>query len=146
MKVTLKTSAAGQRHEVPVDAAEFVIGRAGDCDLQIQHPLVSRHHCVLTIEEDGVFVRDLQSSNGTGVNNQPLVGPRRIRDGDTLWVAATPVVVRVYRETALGRVQEAAIALARAFRPPRAPEAVCGRSRPGGTAYLSLIRAQGGES
>jgi pSer/pThr/pTyr-binding forkhead associated (FHA) protein len=119
MKVTLKTSVASNRNEVPVDSPEFVIGRDGDCNLQIQSPLVSRHHCLVTVEDEGVYVCDLGSSNGTGVNNQRLVGRRRMRDGDTLWVAATPVAVRVRREPTLSHLKEVARAITRAFRPQR---------------------------
>lgn len=142
MRVTLTTSGAGRQHEVSVDSAEFVIGRAGDCNLQLRNPLISRHHCVLKLEDDGVYVCDLGSSNGTGVNNQRLAGRRRLRDGDTLWVAATPLSVRVRREWALARVKDVARAMTRAFRPPAATAVE--ESRPRHAAFLTLTRIQGG--
>lgn len=95
MKVTLMVS-EGRPRTVVVDSSEFVIGRAADCDLQLENPMVSRHHCLLTIQDGHLFVRDLKSSNGTGVNNQAIVGERLLRDGDHLWVAATPIDVRIH--------------------------------------------------
>lgn len=96
MKVTLMIS-EGRRRTVAVESPEFMIGRASDCDLQRQSPLVSRRHCALTVQDGRVYVRDLQSSNGTGLNNQAVVGERLLHDKDELWVAATPIRVRIQR-------------------------------------------------
>ena len=95
MEVTLMALSGGNHCCVTVMAPQFVIGRAGDCHLQLDSPLVSRHHCVLTIRERTVAVRDLGSSNGTGVNDGRAVREQVLSDGDTLWVAATPVEVRI---------------------------------------------------
>lgn len=45
-----------------------VIGRAGVCDLRIDDPSVSRRHAQVTHTGDGLFVRELGSSNGTFLN------------------------------------------------------------------------------
>ncbi len=48
------------------------IGRGRDAAVVLQHPLVSRHHCEL-FEADGLLmVRDLESLNGTFVNNERI--------------------------------------------------------------------------
>jgi len=97
MKVTL-TTREGRPQTVPVDTARFVIGRAADCDLRLESPLVSRHHCELTVQDGDLYIRDLESSNGTGLNNQPVVGRRLLHDEDELWVAATPVKIHIRRD------------------------------------------------
>jgi len=97
MKVTL-TVQEGRPRTVPVDSSEFLVGRAPDCNLQLQSPLVSRHHCALTVQDGRLYVRDLQSSNGTGLNNQTVIGERPLHNGDDLWVAATPIKVRIQGE------------------------------------------------
>lgn len=99
MKITLTVS-EGRPRAVVVESSEFLIGRAADCDLKLENPMVSRHHCVLTIQDGDLFVRDLKSSNGTGVNNQVIVGERLLHDGDHLWVAATPIDVRIQSDRA----------------------------------------------
>jgi pSer/pThr/pTyr-binding forkhead associated (FHA) protein len=57
--------------------ATCLIGRAGDCDIQL--PLInreiSRHHCLLEIDAPMVRVRDLGSCNGTYVNGE-MIGRR----------------------------------------------------------------------
>lgn len=97
MEVTLRIN-EGTPRTVLVDKPEFVIGRAADCDLTLASCLVSRRHCALTIRDDGVYVRDLESSNGTGLNNMVLVGRKRLHAGDRLWVAATPIEVHIRRD------------------------------------------------
>ena len=50
-----------------------VVGRGPEADLQLVHPLVSRRHAELTLQDDGDFlVRDLGSRNGTIVNDEVL--------------------------------------------------------------------------
>jgi pSer/pThr/pTyr-binding forkhead associated (FHA) protein len=54
-------------------SGKVLIGRGDDVDLQLAHPLVSRHHAELSLNEDGSFeVRDLGSRNGTMVNDRRL--------------------------------------------------------------------------
>jgi two-component system, NtrC family, response regulator AtoC len=41
------------------------IGRARDCDVRIDHPSISRTHCVLTVSDAGLTLADAGSANGT---------------------------------------------------------------------------------
>jgi pSer/pThr/pTyr-binding forkhead associated (FHA) protein len=50
---------------------------------------VSRHHCLLTVGNDGAWIRDLSSRNGTFVNGRRVAWERPLRDGDLIWVAAS---------------------------------------------------------
>ncbi len=114
MEVLLRVCEANPRI-VSVDRPEFVIGRAEDCDLTLANPLVSRHHCVLTIRNGDVFVRDLESSNGTGLNNRVLRGPTPLHEGDTLWVAVTPVEIHIRQRP---KVPMRGVAMLRKLRHP----------------------------
>ena len=88
MKVSLvPISQAPHEKAVNVCQPRFVIGRAADCDLQVDNPAVSRRHCVMTIDHGEVRLRDLGSRNGTSVNAEPLVdGEQILTDGDILAV------------------------------------------------------------
>src|SRR5665213_280653 len=44
------------------------IGRDPDCDFFISHSTVSSTHCELVVSNDGVFLRDCDSTNGTFTN------------------------------------------------------------------------------
>jgi pSer/pThr/pTyr-binding forkhead associated (FHA) protein len=85
MELTIKLLTgrnAGQEIKVPVN--KFLIGRASDCHLRPHSDLVSRHHCVLLVEEGFCAVRDFGSRNGTLLNDEPVVGQRELRNGDRL--------------------------------------------------------------
>jgi pSer/pThr/pTyr-binding forkhead associated (FHA) protein len=69
MKI-LNGSLAGQ--SVPVSRAKLVIGREVDCDLPIDSDFVSRHHCVLLLDDYTLRIRDLGSKNGTFVNGHRI--------------------------------------------------------------------------
>ena len=46
--------------------------------------MISRHHCVLLVEEGYIGVRDFGSKNGTYVNRERVVGERELKAGDRL--------------------------------------------------------------
>ena len=69
----------------------MVIGRAAECDLVLDDPLLSRTHCVVSARENGDFyLEDLDSTNGTFLNSRnvnekiPLHYGDRIAIGDTI--------------------------------------------------------------
>jgi hypothetical protein len=63
------------------------VGRDPDCELWIEHPTISTLHCELALTNDGVFVRDLNSTNGTFINGEPVTeawldAGQKLRFGD----------------------------------------------------------------
>lgn len=72
--------------EVPVVGNKFLIGRAEDCQLRPRSDLISRHHCVLMLEDSLLIVRDFGSKNGTIVNGERVMGERELSAGDRLQV------------------------------------------------------------
>ena len=75
---------AGQ--EISVQGKKFLVGRAEDCHLRPGSDLISRHHCVLLVEEGYIGVRDFGSKNGTYVNEERVVGERELKPGDRLTI------------------------------------------------------------
>ena len=87
MELKLKiTDGKNAGQEVPVSGRKFFIGRAEDCHLRPGSDLISRHHCVLLIEDGYVGIRDFGSKNGTFVNDERVVGERELKPGDRLKV------------------------------------------------------------
>ena len=77
----------------------FLIGRSTDCGLRPTCPLVSRNHCELIVRDDYVAVRDLNSKNGTWVNDEPVVSERQLFSGDQLRLGMCFLEVFIERAT-----------------------------------------------
>ena len=61
-----------QGHSFALPESEGRIGRAATNWLSINHPTISREHCLLRATESGWQVIDLESHNGTLVNDEPV--------------------------------------------------------------------------
>jgi hypothetical protein len=49
------------------------VGRAAGNSVQIPEPSISSQHCVISVSSNGVYVQDLQSTNGTSIDGVPTV-------------------------------------------------------------------------
>jgi hypothetical protein len=77
---------------VAIAAEAVTIGRLPECAIVLRDANVSRRHAQIRLEEDGVVLRDLGSTNGTRVNDVP-VRERRLRNGDRISVGNTTMVL-----------------------------------------------------
>ena len=84
----------------PLSDRLLLIGRGDDCDIRLSDHSVSRKHARIEPEDDGYFVSDECSTNGTFVNDKQLDGPRLLRDGDYLRVGNC-----LYRYLAGGNIE-----------------------------------------
>lgn len=71
-KLVLKFESAVIK-EIPLTSSVFTVGRKPDNDLVIDHPAVSGHHCRIMLQGDTYFVEDLNSTNGTLVNDKKII-------------------------------------------------------------------------
>lgn len=96
-----------------------VIGRGPEADLMIQDPSVSRSHVRIEVGErcELAFV-DLGSTNGTFVNDDPILPRRVVRPGDRVLVGAISVSVEVLTVAAVDELRRAASRLDAAGRDP----------------------------
>ncbi|HEV7998684.1 MAG TPA: FHA domain-containing protein [Planctomycetaceae bacterium] len=80
----LNGPSAGQT--VPI-SGKLIVGREEDCHLRPASEFVSRHHCVLLLDEFTLRIRDLGSKNGTFVNSRRVGRAEKILfDGDMVSV------------------------------------------------------------
>ena len=115
MEVRLKVLVGkNSGQELSIPGPRFFIGRAEDCQLRPRSDLISRHHCVLLIEEGFLAIRDFGSKNGTIVNGQRIVGERELKAGDRLTIGplefevVVPVVAPSKKRPKVESVKEAA--------------------------------------
>ena len=76
----------GRKYDLDVEV--LTIGRGRDNDICVNHRSVSRNHVEVHVDDRGAELRDLRSTNGTYVNDQP-VGSVYLRDGDRIKVGKT---------------------------------------------------------
>ncbi len=72
----------GRRFDI-VDGASLTLGRSIQSDIQIPDQGISRAHCRIENLPEGVMLHDLNSSNGTLVNDEPIT-TQPLRDGDLI--------------------------------------------------------------
>ena len=70
--------------------AAFEIGRSSKNDLFLDHESISRHHARVTFDGTSYWVADLNSTNGTFVNDDP-VREQRLKDGDQIRIGRSIV-------------------------------------------------------
>ena len=90
---------AGQRIELSED--EMILGRAPDCNIQVEDYAVSRKHAKVIRSGDAYSLEDLKSRNKTYLNDIVLTeGAHQLRNGDK--VAVCDVIFNFYDELAGG--------------------------------------------
>ena len=73
----------------------IVVGRDPQADLVLQDGEVSGQHARITPSPDGTAtVEDLESTNGTFVNQNELVGPAHLEAGDQLLIGVSVLQLR----------------------------------------------------
>jgi hypothetical protein len=70
-KLLLKFNAAVIK-EIPFDKDSLTVGRKPDNDIVIDNPAISGHHCRISVQGGTYFVEDLESTNGTFVNEKRI--------------------------------------------------------------------------
>ena len=78
-QIALKPTDEGDLIQI---AGDVLIGRGEDCDLVVQEGHLSRQHARLTLKEGEVWLEDLESTNGTYVNDHRITAPTALGNGD----------------------------------------------------------------
>jgi len=79
--VVLSAGLNGRTHELNVD--KTTIGRVEDNTFQIVDPSVSSHHCEVLLRGTDVVIKDLNSTNGSFINNEKI-SESVLKPGQTL--------------------------------------------------------------
>jgi pSer/pThr/pTyr-binding forkhead associated (FHA) protein/tetratricopeptide (TPR) repeat protein len=80
--LTVET-ADGQSSDVEVVSDKFIMGRSPDSDLVIPDSLISRHHATIEKRDDGWYLVDNNSGNGTFLNDE-RIRDELLYDGDVI--------------------------------------------------------------
>ena len=74
-----------------------VIGRGDESFIQLSDTETSRNHAKVTVSEQGICVEDLNSTNGTLVNGDP-VNTHVLKDGDRIQIGTTTILKFSYQD------------------------------------------------
>lgn len=75
-------------HDVALRGDRMVLGRLQGCDVCLADANVSRRHAELLLIDGEWYLADLESTNGTMLNGEPVTRAR-LRDGDVIEIGVT---------------------------------------------------------
>lgn len=82
-------------HEARI-ADRILVGRSRDCDVVITDDQeASRQNSEIVREDGELYIRDLDSQNGTLVNGVPISGSYQLKDGDRILIGRTELRIEV---------------------------------------------------
>ena len=82
------TQGEGVGRQVEMKETPLVVGRSSDCEMRLLNRAVSRLHCRLWKDATGYWLRDLNSTNKTYLNDRSVI-ESRLKDGDLIMVGGT---------------------------------------------------------
>ncbi len=94
LKFTAETNGRTKEYTASI-RQKITVGRGADCEVCIEDNSVSKHHIEISYESDGLYVRDLGSSNGTLLNGEKVTGSTPLRTNDVLVLGYSKVTVEV---------------------------------------------------
>ena len=88
--VVIKSAELEEGTDFELDSAQLTVGRGGQNDVALRSDdYASARHARFEPRQDGVWVQDLGSTNGTYLNGARLDRPRRLAHGDVVRVGET---------------------------------------------------------
>ena len=100
----LNGSEEGKRIHLTDDIQELIIGRDPECSFPIHEHVVSRQHAKVAKRWGGIIVRDLDSKNGTFLNNRRIV-EEYLHDGDRIAFGTIVLMFRNPQEINLAQLE-----------------------------------------
>jgi pSer/pThr/pTyr-binding forkhead associated (FHA) protein len=101
MQLTLEVVEGPDAGKTARVAGTLEIGRDPGAGLALRDDQASRRHARISVQSGAIVLEDLESSNGTFVNNNELTGPTRIGAGDELLVGVSVIQVRSAEQIAI---------------------------------------------
>jgi hypothetical protein len=88
--VVLKSPALDEGFDIVLNSAPLTVGRGEQNDVELEgDDFASAQHARFEPRQDGVWIADMGSTNGTFVNGSPIERPRKLAVGDVVRVGKT---------------------------------------------------------
>jgi diguanylate cyclase (GGDEF)-like protein len=109
--IVIGGGSAGEMYDL--QQSELIIGRGRSSTIRFDDEGVSRSHARVICAGGDVHIEDLNSANGTFVNEEPVVSRRPLKDGDKITLGSITILKFTYNddldETFQRRMFEAAV-------------------------------------
>ena len=86
MPLLTSSSATVLNKRVKIEQTPIVIGRHPDCEVQVDDGSVSRRHAQIVYVKPHYYLEDLNSRNGSMLNNEFVTGRTRLFDGSEIQI------------------------------------------------------------
>jgi len=93
MQVQIEQQITSHQYTQP----EVILGRDPSCDLVLDNNKISLRHSRLTYHDKHWWVEDLDSTNGSFLNNVPIDTPTIITNGDQLKLGHVQITISEYQ-------------------------------------------------
>ena len=94
---------SGEVTDFTVDKDIVTLGRAPENDIYLPSQEASRHHASVYKKRNAIYIEDMQSANGTFVDNTRISSPTLVSPGDPIKLA--DVFIRIYHSGARPRLE-----------------------------------------
>lgn len=101
----LNGSAEGKKMYLADEMSEIVVGRDPAADFPINEFVISRKHAKISKRWGGIVIRDLESKNGTFINNRRVV-EEFLHDGDRIAMGTIVLMFRNPQEINLAQLSQ----------------------------------------
>lgn len=94
LNLTIQTSGESSQ-TLRFKQGDILIGRDPECEIVLDDATTSAHHARLTYHHNQWWLEDLQSTNGTRLNNETVQTATIIVNGDTIQCGQTVILVNL---------------------------------------------------
>jgi EAL domain-containing protein (putative c-di-GMP-specific phosphodiesterase class I) len=98
--LTTNALSPGKMEFIELEIMPFRVGRKADLSLTVQRSTVSSNHAEFFERQGEMWIRDLNSTNGTYVNGKPVTTEERLQVGDLIQFADVAFRLAVENESA----------------------------------------------
>jgi diguanylate cyclase (GGDEF)-like protein len=94
--IVLAGASVGEMYKIAKE--KTVIGRGNQADIHVVDDGISRRHAEIVHDKDGIYVRDMGSTNGTFCNGE-RVSDHQLKDGDKIQVGSTTILKFTFHDS-----------------------------------------------
>lgn len=78
---------------------EIILGRDPSADFPLKNETISLRHCKISYHNKQWWVEDLESTNGTSLNNDPIKKETILTNDDKLLLGKVEILIRINHDT-----------------------------------------------